>query len=170
MIFNRSYSSVFIKERGWSHCNQIPRVNSVNLANNCSKKLETLTGSARADRPDRGPSDSRIGPSGCLFWRPTSGLLIIYLFSSTIYLFNFALLTHLNIQIWHPRPKYRPSALPPWTWQCPHLLPLHAPRANKMSLYSGWRQLCAGVSNGSMCKISLLRKGGLFTWLPVVFK
>ena len=55
MIFNRAYSSVFIEEGGWTRYKQISRVNSANLANNHSKKLGTLTDSARADRLASGP-------------------------------------------------------------------------------------------------------------------
>jgi hypothetical protein len=44
MIINRSYSSIFI-EGGWTRYKQIYRINSVNLVNNCSKKLGTLTDS-----------------------------------------------------------------------------------------------------------------------------
>jgi hypothetical protein len=51
MVFNRSYSSVFIEEGGWTRYKHIFRANSVNLANNYSKKLRILTGSARANRP-----------------------------------------------------------------------------------------------------------------------
>jgi hypothetical protein len=61
MIANRSYSSVFIEEGGWTRYKQTPRANSVNLANKHSKKLGTLIGSARADCPDHwhGPSGLR---------------------------------------------------------------------------------------------------------------
>jgi hypothetical protein len=48
---NRPYSSIFIEEGVWTHYKPISRVNSTNLANNRCKKLGTLTGSARADRP-----------------------------------------------------------------------------------------------------------------------
>jgi hypothetical protein len=57
MITNRSYSSVFIEERGWTHYKQTSRANFVNLANKHSKKLRTLIGFARVrtvwtvDRP-----------------------------------------------------------------------------------------------------------------------
>jgi hypothetical protein len=59
MMINRSYSSIFIEEGGWTRYKQIHLANSVNLANNCSKKLGTLIGSAHvrtvrttdADRP-----------------------------------------------------------------------------------------------------------------------
>jgi hypothetical protein len=62
MMINRPYSSIFI-EGGWTRYKLISRANPANLANNCSKKLETLIGSARerivrttsADRPDPGP-------------------------------------------------------------------------------------------------------------------
>jgi hypothetical protein len=47
-MLNRSYSSVFIEEGGWTRYKQISWANSANLANNYSKKLGTLTGSARA--------------------------------------------------------------------------------------------------------------------------
>jgi hypothetical protein len=47
-MINRLYSSVFIEEGGWTRYKQISRANSTNLANNCSKKLETLIGSAHA--------------------------------------------------------------------------------------------------------------------------
>ena len=63
-MINRPYSSVFIEEGGWTRYKQIPRTNSVNLANNCSKKLKTLIGSTRADHPDRGPSSPRARLSG----------------------------------------------------------------------------------------------------------
>jgi hypothetical protein len=59
MITNRTYSSVFIEEGGWTRYKQTPRANFVNLANKHSKKLGTLIGSARADRPNQ-----RRGPSG----------------------------------------------------------------------------------------------------------
>jgi hypothetical protein len=60
-MINRSYSSIFIEEGGWTRYKPISRANSVNLANNHSKKLGTLIGSARvwiirttcADRLDR---------------------------------------------------------------------------------------------------------------------
>jgi hypothetical protein len=38
----------FYRGGGWTRYKQISRANSANLANNCSKKLGTLTGSARA--------------------------------------------------------------------------------------------------------------------------
>jgi hypothetical protein len=77
-MFNRLYSSVFI-EGGWTRYKQISRVNFANLANNNSKKLGTLIGSAHAravrttsaDRLDRGPFGPRAGPSGRPFWGST---------------------------------------------------------------------------------------------------
>jgi hypothetical protein len=71
MLFNWPYSSIFIEEGGWTRYKLISRVNSVNLANNCSKKLGTLIDSARARtvrttsayRPDHGPSGLGAGPS-----------------------------------------------------------------------------------------------------------
>jgi hypothetical protein len=71
IITNRSYTSVFIEEGGWTHYKQTPRANSENLANKHSKKLGTLICSARvrtvrtrgADCSDRGPSGPRAGPS-----------------------------------------------------------------------------------------------------------
>jgi hypothetical protein len=59
MITNRPYYSIFIEEGVWTHYKQTLRANSMNLANKYSKKLGTLIGSARADRPDQ-----RRGPSG----------------------------------------------------------------------------------------------------------
>jgi hypothetical protein len=75
MITNRSYTSVFIEEGGWTRYKQTPRVNSENLANKHSKKLGTLICSARAqtvrptgaDRLDRGPSSLRAGLSAPQF-------------------------------------------------------------------------------------------------------
>jgi hypothetical protein len=63
-MFNRSYSSIFIEDGGWTRYKLISQVNLANLANNRSKKLETLIGSARArtvrttsaDRPALGPN------------------------------------------------------------------------------------------------------------------
>jgi hypothetical protein len=71
MITNRSYSSVFIEEWGWTRYKQIPRANSVNLANKHNKKLETLIGSTRTqivrttdtDRPTTG-SDRSVAQFG----------------------------------------------------------------------------------------------------------
>jgi hypothetical protein len=63
MITNWTYSSIFIEEGGWTHYTQTLRANSENLANKHSKKPGTLICSARADRPDRGPSDPKAGPS-----------------------------------------------------------------------------------------------------------
>jgi hypothetical protein len=79
MMFNRSYSSIFIEEGGCTRYKQIFRVNSANLTNNNSKKLEILIGSAHAhtvrttsaDRLDRGPSSPRAGLFGHLFWGST---------------------------------------------------------------------------------------------------
>jgi hypothetical protein len=74
MITNRSYTSVFIEEGGWTLYKLISRANSANLANNRSTKLGTLICSAHArtvrptgaDCPDRGPSGLRGGPSARL--------------------------------------------------------------------------------------------------------
>jgi hypothetical protein len=55
-MINRPYSSVFIEEGGWIRYKQIFRVNFANLANNYSKKLETLTVSARGRTLEAGPS------------------------------------------------------------------------------------------------------------------
>jgi hypothetical protein len=72
-MINRSYSSVFIEEGGWTRYKQILRANSVNLTNNHSKKLGTLIDSARADRLDHrcGPSGPRVRPSDNSFWCST---------------------------------------------------------------------------------------------------
>jgi hypothetical protein len=48
MITNRSYTSVFIEEGGWTLYKLISRANSVNLANNRSTKLGTLICSTHA--------------------------------------------------------------------------------------------------------------------------
>jgi hypothetical protein len=55
MIPNRSHSSVFIEDGGWTRYKQTPRANFVNLVNEHSKKLGTLICSAR-------------GPSGPQVW------------------------------------------------------------------------------------------------------
>jgi hypothetical protein len=61
MITNRSYTSLFIEEGGWTLYKQTSRANSENLANKQSKKLGTLICSAHArtvrtaDRPASGP-------------------------------------------------------------------------------------------------------------------
>jgi hypothetical protein len=53
MITNRSYTSLFIEEGGWTLYKLISRANSTNLANNRSTKLGTLICSvhARTVRP-----------------------------------------------------------------------------------------------------------------------
>jgi hypothetical protein len=59
---------------GWTLYKLISRTNSADVANNRSTKLGTLIYSAHvwtirptgADRPDRGPSGPRVGPSGGL--------------------------------------------------------------------------------------------------------
>ena len=48
LMINRTYSSIFIEEGGWTRYKLISWANLVNLANNCSKKLGTLIGSTRA--------------------------------------------------------------------------------------------------------------------------
>jgi hypothetical protein len=48
MITNRSYTSVFIEEGGWTLYKLISRANFANLANNRSTKLGTLIYSAHA--------------------------------------------------------------------------------------------------------------------------
>ena len=70
-MINQLYSSVFIEEGGWTRYKQISRVNS---ANNCSKKLGTLTDSARADGPHHqcGPSSLGVGPFARSFFSPTT--------------------------------------------------------------------------------------------------
>jgi hypothetical protein len=48
--------------RGGGTCyKQTPRANPMNFVNKHGKKLGTLICSARADRPDRGPSGSQFG-------------------------------------------------------------------------------------------------------------
>jgi hypothetical protein len=54
MILNRSYTSVFIEEGGWTRYKQTPRANPANFVNKHGKKLGTLICSARADRPAPG--------------------------------------------------------------------------------------------------------------------
>jgi hypothetical protein len=49
MITNRSYTSVFIEEGGWTRYKQTPRANTANFVNKHDKKLGTLICSARAD-------------------------------------------------------------------------------------------------------------------------
>jgi hypothetical protein len=50
-MINRPYSFIFIEEWDWTRYKPISHANPANLANNRSKKLGTLIGSARADRP-----------------------------------------------------------------------------------------------------------------------
>jgi hypothetical protein len=67
IITNRSYTSVFIEEGGWTRYKQTPRANPVNFVNKHSKKLETLICSARA-RTVRPTGADRLVVS---FWCPT---------------------------------------------------------------------------------------------------
>jgi hypothetical protein len=68
------YLSIY-RGGGWTLYKLIFRANSANLANNRSIKLRTLIYSAHArivrptgaDRPDRGPSGLRAGPSAAHF-------------------------------------------------------------------------------------------------------
>jgi hypothetical protein len=79
MIPNRPYTSLFIKEGGWTLYTTEFRANSANLANKHSTKLGTLIYSAHArtvrptgaDCPDRGLSGLRVGPSAGAFWCQT---------------------------------------------------------------------------------------------------
>jgi hypothetical protein len=72
------YLSIY-RGGGWTLYKLIPRANSTNLANNRSTKLGTLICSAHArtirptgaDRPDRGPSGLRVGPSARSNWCST---------------------------------------------------------------------------------------------------
>jgi hypothetical protein len=75
MITNRSYTSVFIEEGGWTLYKLISRANFANLANKHSKKLGTLICSVHAqtvrtrdtDRLDHGPSGLRTRPFAAQF-------------------------------------------------------------------------------------------------------
>jgi hypothetical protein len=79
LIINRSYTSLFIEEEGWTLYTTEFRANSANLANNRSTKLGTLIYSAHAravwpmgaDYPDRGLSSLRAGPSVRSIWCQT---------------------------------------------------------------------------------------------------
>jgi hypothetical protein len=76
------------------------RANSANIANNHSTKLGTLICSAHArtvrptgaDRPDRGPSDLRAGPSAGSLWRSTHPFQLFNVWARS--------LTSCNFQTW----------------------------------------------------------------------
>jgi hypothetical protein len=82
MITNRSYTSPFIEEGGWTLYTTDFRANSANLAKNRRTKLEIIICYAHswtvrptgADCPDRGLSGLRAGPSARSFWCQTQTL------------------------------------------------------------------------------------------------
>jgi hypothetical protein len=63
---SKSVVFLYFIEGGWTRYKQTPRANFVNFVNKHSKKLETLTCSARADRLAH-----RRGPFGGSIWCST---------------------------------------------------------------------------------------------------